>query len=86
MAIGVFDPTKTCTCRLWFDFLNGQPLLPGKMEADTVETVDPVFGREEWAIFTVDEAAQPGMFRPQWVGTYRLPMGIKSSWFGGYVE
>lgn len=90
MAEKVFDASKKYRCRLYgVTFSNfpekKEPALPGVLASDTVEVVDPVFGREEFAVFTVDSDPQ-GAYPPSWVGTYRLPMSAKSAWFGGEIS
>lgn len=90
MAQSVFDSGATYKCRLFgHAFCNfpskQEPTLIGTLAADTVEIDDPVFGKEEYAIFTVNEPTN-SEFSPAWVGTYRLPMSAKSAWFGGEVE
>ncbi len=90
MAKGVFDATATYKCRLFghaftaFPCQNA-PQLTGTLAADTVEVDNPVFGKSEYAVFTVNEPTD-GDFSPAWVGTYRLPMSVIDSWFGGKVE
>lgn len=85
MAQSVFNPESTYKCRLYSLRLEGQPRVTGKLAADTVEINDPVFGKEEYAVFTVNEP-ENSEFPPAWVGTYRLPMSAKNLWYGGEVE
>lgn len=85
MAKNIFNAEKTYYCRLHgVTFSNFpeqvEPRVPGKLAADTEEVTDPVFGKEEYAVFTVGEPN--GAFPPQWVGTYRLPMDAKNRWYG----
>lgn len=89
MAKKVFNESKTYMCRLFgHAFINFpenfSPRLKGSLAADTIEINDPVFGKGEYAVFTVNEP-ENGEFPPAWVGTYRLPMAAKDSWFGGEV-
>lgn len=85
MAQNVFNAESTYKCRLYLLKLEGQPSVTGKLAADTVEINDPVFGKEEYAVFTVNEP-ENSEYPPAWVGTYRLPMSAKNLWYGGEVE
>lgn len=85
MAKNIFDASKTYRCRLYTLTLEGQPSVTGNLAADTVEVIDPVFGKQEFAVFTTTSTPD-GAFPPVWVGTYRLPMDAKDRWFGGEVE
>ena len=85
MAQNVFNAESTYKCRLYLLKLEGQPSVTGTLAADTVEINDPVFGKEEYAVFTVNEPKN-SEFPPAWVGTYRLPMSAKNLWYGGEVE
>ena len=82
MAKNVFDESKTYMCRLYQLKLEGQPRVKGTLAADTIETNDPVFGKQEFAVFTTIDTPN-GSFPPLWVGTYRLPIEAKNLWFGG---
>lgn len=84
MAKNVFDPEKEYQCRLDGIMFTNHPqgvsvLLPGHLAADTVEFDDPVFGKQELAVFTVKDNPN-GAYSPKWVGTYRLPMERADSW------
>ena len=85
MAQNVFNAESTYKCRLYPLKLEGRPRVTGTLAADTVEINDPVFGKEEYAVFTVSEP-ENSEFPPAWVGTYRLPMSAKNLWYGGEVE
>lgn len=84
MAQNVFNAESTYKCRLCLLKLEGQPSVTGTLAADTVEINDPVFGKEEYAVFTVNEP-ENSEYPPAWVGTYRLPMSAKNLWYGGEV-
>ena len=84
MAKNVFDPEKTYQCRLDGIMFTNYPegvcvRLPGHLDADTVESDDHVFGKQEFAVFTVNDHPN-GAYSPKWVGTYRLPMERADSW------
>ena len=85
MAQNVFNAESTYKCRLYLLKLEGQPRVTGTLAADTVEINDPVFGKEEYAVFTVNEP-ENSEYPPAWVGTYRLPMSAKNLWYGGEIE
>ncbi|MDY3691844.1 MAG: hypothetical protein SO072_07725 [Dysosmobacter sp.] len=84
MAKNVFDPEKEYQCRLDGIMFIHHPqgvsvLLPGHLAADTVESDDSVFGKQEFAVFTVKDNPN-GAYSPKWVGTYRLSMDRVDSW------
>lgn len=85
MAQNVFDSTKTYKCRLINLITDNQPSVPGTLAADTVESSDPIFGNQEFAVFTVNPTPN-GTYPPAWVGTYRLPMDDQAAWYDGTVE